>query len=255
MKKTAKYLAVAVMISSGAVALAQDAPGNTITVSGVNLSDLHLNGDLTVATAGLNLQVGAAVKDDLLAGTEKFAQGASKVTEINLNPSTMGMVGRTYGSEGEMTKKMKLMVVHTYSYDKPGLFRMDDVDTYVKKLEDGSWSCPIVSREKEGNQEKLNYICTKSDPDQTNEMVVLTAEPQHLTFIHMAGTMSLSDLTRMSDSAHGLSRSVEPHGNQFIEPQIMIQQQRLQDLHRAFSTPPNGSTPSTPPLPATPPTQ
>lgn len=242
MKKTAMYLAVAVMISPCATALAQDAPGNNMMVS----------------VPGLSLQVGAAVKDDLLAGTEKFAQGASKVTEINLNPSTMDMAGRNYGQGGDMNKKMKLMVVHTYGYDKPGMYRMDDVEAYTKKLEDGSWTCPIVSREKEKDQEKLSYICTKTDPDQTNEMVVLTAEPQRLTFIHMAGMMSLNDLTRMSDSAHGLSRQMEPHGNQFVGPQIVIQRQRLQDdqqqrlqeLHRALTTTPNAATlptPSTPP--------
>ena len=200
MKMAATYVVVAAMVYASTAARAQDAPGN-----------------MMVSVPGLNLQVGAAVKDDLLAGTEKFAQGAAKVTEINLNPSTIGMVGKAYGPDGEMTKKMKLMVVHTYSYDKPGMFRMEDVETYVKKLEDGSWTCPVISREKEKEQEKLSYICAKTDPDQTNEMVVLTAEPQRLTFIHMAGTMSLNDLARMSDSAHGLSRQMEPRGNVFID--------------------------------------
>lgn len=203
---------------------------------------------------GLDLQAGvtmnvAQVKDDLLAGTEKFAQGASKVTEINLNPSTMGMVGRTYGPDGDMTKKMKLMVVHTYQYDKPGMFRMEDVEAYTKKLEDGSWNCPIVSREKEKDQEKLSYICTKTDSDQTNEMVVLTAEPQRLTFIHMAGTMSLNDLTHMSDSAHGLSRSVEPHGSYYfpsIQPKVLV-------IPSPPKSPSVNVTPATPALPALPP--
>ena len=85
MKKAAMQVAVLAMISCGAAARAQDAPGNLM---------------VSVTVPGLNLQIGAQVKDDLLAGTEKFAQGASKVTEINLNPSTMGMVGRTYGPDG-----------------------------------------------------------------------------------------------------------------------------------------------------------
>ena len=207
-KMMAMCFAAAAVVIPNVPAFAQDAPVDNMMVS--------------VSVPGPNLQIGASVKDDLLAGTEKFAQGASKVTEINLNPSTMGMVGKTYGSEGDMTKKMKLMVVHTYQYDKPGLFRMEDVEAYTKKLEDGSWTCPIVSREKEGSQEKLSYICTKTDSDQTTEMVVLTAEPQRLTFIHMAGTMSLNDLTRMSDSAHGLSRQMEPRGNFYINVKPMV---------------------------------
>ena len=68
----------------------------------------------------------------------------------------MAMMGRNYGPGADMTKKMKLMVVRSYAYDKPGMYRMEDVEAYVKKLEDGSWSCPIVSREKEKEFEKLS---------------------------------------------------------------------------------------------------
>lgn len=234
---------MATMFSGGA--FAQDAPAN-----------------MMVSVPGLNLQIGAPVKDDLLAGTEKFAQGASKVTEINLNPSTMGMAGRTYSPEGDLTKKMKLIVVHTYAYDKPGMYRTEDVDAYVKKLEDGSWTCPIVSREKEKDQERLSYICAKSDSDQTNEMVILSAEPQKLTFIHMAGMMSLNDLTHMSDRANGLGRQIGHGGNQF-DPQVFVQQQqhlqdqqqRIQELNRRLSTAPKAATPSAPAVPPVPPAQ
>ena len=75
-------------------------------------------------------------KDDLLAGTEKFAQGASKVTEINLDPSTMGMVGGGHGPHADLANKLNLMVIHTYGYDKPGMFRQEDVDAFRKKLQD-----------------------------------------------------------------------------------------------------------------------
>jgi hypothetical protein len=216
---------------------------------------------VTVSVPGLNLQVGAPIKDDLLAGTEKFAQGASKVTEINLNPSTMSMIAPS-GFGGDATKKMKLLVVHDYSYDKPGMYRMEDVDGYVRKLQDGSWSCPVVSREKD----KLSYICAKADPDQTNEMVILDATPQKLTFIHMAGALSLSDLTNMSDRANVLSRQVSPRGNQFT-PQIFLQQQQhLQEQQEQLQrrpvivngkgmvvpTPPMSTTPAVPVAPATP---
>src|ERR1039458_4159599 len=56
--------------------------------------------------AGVHLQVGGSVvtvgqvKDDLFAGTEKFAKGASDVTEINLDPKMMGMVPGSAGEAG-----------------------------------------------------------------------------------------------------------------------------------------------------------
>ncbi len=183
-----------------------------LMAAGAGTAQQMANGAVT-EIPGLNLQANAAAnaggktKDDLLAGTEKFAQGASSVTEINLDPTTMGMMGDQRSPIGKAASEMKLMVVHTYSYDKPGLYRMEDVDAYEKKLEDGSWSCPVVTRAKD----RLAYICSRADSDhETNEMVILTAEPQKLTFIHMVGKMSLNDLTEMSDRAKSLDRRVAP---------------------------------------------
>jgi Domain of unknown function (DUF4252) len=175
--------------------LAQEASGPLTAVPGLNLQ----------ANVAVNVQYTA--KDDLLAGTEKFAQGASKVTEINLDPSTMGMMGESHGPDAKLANKMKMMTVHTYQYDKPGMYRTEDVEAYAKKLQDGSWSCPIVTREKD----RFTYICSKTDSDhETNEMVIFSADPQKITFIHMAGTMSLNDLTQMSGSAKELNRRVTP---------------------------------------------
>jgi len=167
----------------------------------------------TAAVPGLELQTnvsvthGAQVKDDIFADTEKFANGASRVTEINLDPSTMGLMGDAHGRNADLAHKMKVMVVHEYAYDKPGMYRMEDVDAYRKKLEDGSWSCSIHVRSQNGSTD----ICSRTSSDhETNEMVLLSANPQKLTFIHMSGNMSLNDLTEMSGSANGLNRRVSP---------------------------------------------
>jgi hypothetical protein len=158
---------------------------------------------------GMEMQPGAVVavgqvKDDLFGDTGKFANGASDVTEINLDPKSMSIVGQDRGRDGSLARRMKTMVIHTYKYDHPGMYRIEDVEAYRKKLEDGSWSCSIHVRNKNGSTD----ICsrTSSDPE-TNEMVILTAEPQELTFIHMKGNMSLGDLDSMSNSMSGLSRS------------------------------------------------
>ena len=140
-------------------------------------------------------------KDDLLAGTEKFAQGASKVTEINLDPSTMGMVGGGHGPHADLANKLNLMVIHTYGYDKPGMFRQEDVDAFRKKLQDGSWSCSTHTRA----NDRSTDICSRAAADhETNEMVIFTTSPQKLTFIHIAGKMSLSDLEQASGGAGGV---------------------------------------------------
>jgi Domain of unknown function (DUF4252) len=139
-------------------------------------------------------------KDDLLAGTEKFAQGATKVTEINLDPSTMGMVGHGHGPHADLANKLSLMVVHTYSYEKPGMYRQEDVDAFRKKLLDGSWSCPIHTR----SNDRSTDNCSRAIDRETNEMVIFTTSPQKLTFVHLAGKMSLNELEQASGGAGGV---------------------------------------------------
>jgi hypothetical protein len=143
------------------------------------------------------VKVKVNVKDDLFAGTEKFAQGASESTEINLDPDTMDMVGSGHRNS-ELAKKMKFMTIRAYEYDKPGMYKMEDVEAYRKKLEDGTWKCSVRVREKNESTD----ICSRIGPDhETREMVILTAEPKELTFIHMSGNMSLDDLNK---AANGL---------------------------------------------------
>lgn len=134
------------------------------------------------------------VKDDLFAGTEKFAKGASDVTEVNLDPKMMGMVPAGKKGGSDLAHKMKFMVIHTYTYDKAGMYKAEDVDAYRKKLEDGTWNCSIHVRDKSGTTD----ICSRTSPDhEGSEMVILTAEPKGLTFIHLSGNMSLEDLQKM----------------------------------------------------------
>ncbi|WP_158821443.1 DUF4252 domain-containing protein [Granulicella sp. S156] len=134
------------------------------------------------------------VKDGLLEGTEKFAQGAKEVTEVNMDKNMLGMVPK--GDSG-MASRMDFIVVHSYTYDKPGMYRMEDVDVFRKRLTDGSWNCFVHTRDKDGSTD----ICTRSgDHGDSNEMVIMTAEPLELTFIHLRGKVSMSDLGKMSSS-------------------------------------------------------
>jgi hypothetical protein len=223
MKTKAMGLAL-VLVMAGGSAMAQESsaePGVVVVPEVKAVPEIKMIPDakvipnvnlatLDVRLAGLKLQTNVAVqvgyqKDDLFAGAEKFAQGASEVTEINLDPTTMGLVGRRYGREGSEASKMKSMSIHTYKYDKPGMFKMEDVETYRKKLENGTWNCAIRVRTQTGSSD----ICSRADPDQTNEMVIMTIEPQKLTFIHMSGKMSLDELNDMSGSAN----EFRPHVN------------------------------------------
>jgi Domain of unknown function (DUF4252) len=189
-------MATAIATAAGTAATAQETAINSVTAT----SGLSLQAS---ASANATVNVSAQVKDDLFAGAEKFAQGASEVTEINLDPSTIGMVGGHGGGDAGLARKMNFMVIHSYKYDKPGMYSMDEFQAYTKKLTDGTWNCSIHVREKNGSTD----ICSRTAADhETNEMVILTAQPREITFIHMSGKMSLSDLGKM-----GPRGEIEPH--------------------------------------------
>jgi hypothetical protein len=179
------------------------ASGQTVTSSGGNTVSTSSDGS-TITTAdgktivtsknrkAVTISSGGQGKDKLFAGTEIFAQGASESTEINLDPDTILMMD-SHNKNAELAKKVKFMTIRTYEYDKPGMYKMDDVEVFRKRLDDGTWNCSVRVREKNESTD----ICSRLGPDhETHEMVILTAEPKELTFIHISGNMSLADLSK-----------------------------------------------------------
>ncbi len=133
-------------------------------------------------------------KDELFAGTERFAKGASDVTDVNLGPEMLGMVSGKSG--GQVARKMHLMVVRSYKYPQPGMYNMKDVDAYRQKLHTGGWNCFIHTSE--SKDQSSTDICNRALPNnQGSEMVIMTVEPRELTFIHMSGRGSLADLGQL----------------------------------------------------------
>jgi hypothetical protein len=149
------------------------------------------------------------VKDDLFAGTEKFAAGASDVSDVNIGPDTLGMVSGKHG--GDIAKKMNFMLVRSYTYPKAGMYNMADVDSYRQKLRTGNWNCFVHTYEQKSGES--TDICNRALPNgEGNEMVIMTVEPKELTFIHMSGKGSLADLSKLGSlgSLGGLSQPTPP---------------------------------------------
>jgi hypothetical protein len=131
---------------------------------------------LTMAAVG---QTSASVKDDLFNGTEIFAKGASDVTEVTMDPDTLGMVT---GKDGKKAHNMILNVVRTYEYDKPGMYRIEDVDAFRNKLNTGDWHCSIHTRSLKTGES--TDVCSRRRTDDLSETAIITVEPKELTFIH-----------------------------------------------------------------------
>jgi hypothetical protein len=118
-------------------------------------------------------------KDDLFAGTEVFAKGASDITEITMDPDTLNLVG---GNDRGRARSMVLNVVRTYTYDKPGMYNMSDVEAIRNKLNTGDWHCSVHIRDlKNGSG---SDVCGKRRTDGMKETAIIQVEQKQLTFIH-----------------------------------------------------------------------
>ena len=121
----------------------------------------------------------AIVKDDLFNGTEKFAKGASDVTEVTMDPDTLGMVS---GDNSRRARGMVLNVVRTYEYDKPGMYNIADVEQIRQRLNTGDWHCSVHTQDLKHGES--TDICSKHRSDGLLEQAIITVEPKELTFIH-----------------------------------------------------------------------
>ena len=126
---------------------------------------------------------GQTVRDGLFDDTSKFAKGAVKVSEIDMDPATMAALG----SDPGYAKQYRFSLVHEYKYDKPGMYKPEDLEQYHRKLSEGGWRCSIHTRDKDRSTD----ICNRLSPDhETRESVVMVVEPLKLTFIHSSELVS-----------------------------------------------------------------
>ncbi len=148
----------------------------------------------------------AQVKDDLLEGTERFAEGASDVTDVNMDSKSLGLLTGS-GPQADLARKIDFVVVHTYTYDKPGMYKLADLDAFESRLNDGNWSCLVHTRSKQ----EANDVCIRKGKDnESTEFVVVSAAPRELSFIHLKGRLTIADLSNMG-SLMGSATPTPPH--------------------------------------------
>ena len=140
------------------------------------LQSLLLCGILAAAPTLTHAQTSnPTVKDELFAGTEKFARGASDIEEITMDHDSLAKVGG-------QASGMMLNVVRTYTYPKPGMYNTADVDEFRNKLNTGDWHCSVhISHPLKGES---TDVCERRRSDNMHESAIITVEPKQLTFIH-----------------------------------------------------------------------
>jgi hypothetical protein len=181
------------------------------------------------ATTTMQAQTNAPVKDDLFSGTKVFEKGATNVTEITMDPDSLKMVG---GREGDRAHKMVLNDVRTYSYDKPGMYSMAEVDAIRSRLNTGDWHCSVHTRDLKTGES--TDICNKRRSDGLEESAVITVEPKELTFIHTirkpggGGESLLGDLPMMMAAPGASLAMIDPDA--FVDMHVAMARARTMDM-------------------------
>jgi len=146
--------------------------------------------------------------DQFFAGTEKFAKGAKEVTEVTLDQKTLkmasGFIGRDEGSDGEdvkrITANLKGVFVRSYEYDSDAGYNAADLEEYRKRLDaQSNWSHIVKVRENGPHGESTDVYMLMEN-GKTNGIVVISAEPRELTFVHIDGPINPEDLNKLRGS-------------------------------------------------------
>ncbi len=133
-------------------------------------------------------------KDELFAGTEKFAKNATQATEVNMTPDDLDEVR---GPNARRAHGTLLNVVHSYEFDKPGQYNVAEVGEFRKKLEGPGWHCSVRTRDlKTGGS---TDVCSKRPAADLKESAIITVEPKQLTFIHKVERVNSLELKRGGD--------------------------------------------------------
>ena len=158
------------------------------------------------------------VKDELFAGADKFSHGAKSSTEVNLDRKMLAMAAKFAGSDSDdkdnkddakLVNKLEFVIVRSYEYEKPGGYNMADVEEFQRRLESGGWSHLVKTRSSTDSAD----VCVKTDDNGAfSELVVISAEPTELTFVHLKGHMSMDELTRAGAKYGVPQTSDDNHG-------------------------------------------
>lgn len=139
-------------------------------------------------TAGAWAQ--SEAKDTLFAGAEKFAKGAKESNVVTLDKNALALAG----GKGHDMSKMELIEVYSYEYSGPGMYKASDLEEFRHRLKGNGWSHIVSSKEE---KEESDVWVRTTDNGESSEMVVISAEEDELSLVHLKGHMSLQDLTSM----------------------------------------------------------
>jgi hypothetical protein len=132
---------------------------------------------------------------------EKLAERATESVDVTLDQSTLqlasGFLSKDDPDEAQVKRmigKLKGIYVRSFEFDKEGQYSTSEVQALRTQLKGSNWSRIVgVKSIKSENAE----IYLLKNGDQIGGIVVLDAEPKELTIVHIDGSISPEELSRL----------------------------------------------------------
>jgi len=132
---------------------------------------------------------------------DKLAERATESVDVTLDKSMLALAGGFLSKEDPEEAQVKKLIgklrgiyVRSFEFDKEGQYSMSDVQAMRAQLKGPGWSRIVGVRSVKGDNAEV-YIL--KDGDQIGGIVVLDAEPKELTIVHIDGSISPDELSRL----------------------------------------------------------
>ena len=132
---------------------------------------------------------------------DKLAERATESVDVTLDQSTLqlasGFLSKDDPDEVQVKKmigKLKGIYVRSFEFDKEGQYSMADVQALRAQLKAPNWSRIVGVKSIKGENTEVYLL---KNGDQIAGIVVLDAEPKELTIVHVDGSISPEELSRL----------------------------------------------------------
>jgi len=132
---------------------------------------------------------------------DKLAERATESVDVTLDQSTLQLAGGFLSKDDpdevqvkKMIGKLKGIYVRSFEFDKEGQYSMSDVQALRTQLKAPNWSRIVGVKSIKGENTEVYVL---KNGDQIGGIVVLDAEPKELTIVHIDGSISPDELSRL----------------------------------------------------------
>lgn len=135
---------------------------------------------------------------------DRLAEKAKGSAIVNLGPEQLSLLAGQKGKEGgkdlaELAKALRGIMVRNFEFEAPGQYDPAQVRALGEKIRSsGGWSPIVTVKEKD---EFTEIFIRKGADGRSDGLLIISAEPTELTFVHIDGVGDLASLARLGGLA------------------------------------------------------